>query len=258
MRQQFGMLVDPLTLKSEGWLWIRKPKNLSLLVTFLWLSMRIIIYHSPTLGLVACPSFVYLCDSFPTTDWNLQSVFAFLLHSGFAFQFCIPLFVSFSGLNFSRNYLCFASIFFQLCAANRNKSIYGFHAARWSIGLLKAFWRWFSSSLGGTCDRSLEGIIFPSTWGCLGKENSKDAPNFATPPARPFCDFLLPVVSPAAFRNELIGKKCLRLVQGALFETRNKWWNDLDLLRVVHTSTPCWSKNMFIIRNFSNFSFLFW
>ena len=139
MHQKFRVLVYPLTSESEGWLGICKPKNLSLLVTFLWLSMRIIIYHFPTLGLVACPSFVYLCDTFPTTDCNLQSVFALLLHSGFAFQFCIPLVVSFFGVEFQSElyiYLHFVSIFFQLCAANRHKSIYGFHA---SIALSRHF-----------------------------------------------------------------------------------------------------------------------
>lgn len=188
MHQQFGMLVDPLTLKSEGWLWMRKPKNLSHLPPGDIFVTQHAHHHLPLSDSWSSRMSIICILIWLFSKHRLEfTIYLFLhcsLHSGFAFQFCMPFFVSFSGLNFSRNSLYFASIFFQLCAANRHKSICGFHA---SITLLKAFWRWCSLPPGGIIMRSfLEGIIFPSTWGCLGKENSKDAPNFLTPPAQPF------------------------------------------------------------------------
>lgn len=167
--------------------------------------MRIIIYH------------------FPTRDWNLQNIWFCIVHCIRVLHFssAFPFFVSFSGWNFRRNYLYLHLSFSSSAQQIATKVSMVFTQPVDQLPLLKAaFWRWFSLSAGGICDSSLEGIIFLSTWGCLGKENSKDVPNFPTPPARPSWRFFFQLSRPQLSENSLLERnasgslRVLRLKHG--------------------------------------------
>ena len=214
MHQKFGMLVDPLRCESEGWLGIRKPKNLNLLVTFLWLSMRIIIYHFPTVDLVACISFVYLCDSFSnhrleiTKYMRLPCYCIRVLHVSCAFHFlCL-----FRGWISVRMIICCIYLSFPALREVLLFSSYKFEFRNLQSARPQKYPCWILQQPFGSV------IMFPSTWGCRKEKKIPKMLQTSLPHLRGHLVGGSSFSSlPQLSEKRSIGKKCLRK-RGAPFE----------------------------------------